>query len=113
MAGADDDDSRYTAYRLKWLVGEYAGYAATCPYGSDLYYREYRYQKSVTTVYTWTKEDSWGEEPDPNADSVSYRVREVTYENKLVLPAGTERIEEEAFMNRALIGFMVLGCQRV
>ena len=102
--GADDSDSRYTVYRLKWLQSEYAGYPATCSEGSDLYYRGYRYQKkTVTTVYTWTKEDYWSEEPDPEASSVSYRVRQATYENRLVLPAGTERIEEEAFINNTSI----------
>ena len=114
--GADDSDSRYTVYRLKWLQGEYAGYAASCSEGSDLYYRGYRYQKkNVTTVYTWTKEDSWSEEPDPNADSVSYRVREVTYENKLVLPAGTERIEQEAFLNNTSIEEVTVpeGCANI
>lgn len=111
--GADDNDSRYTVYRLKWLEGDYAGYPATCSEGSDLYYRGYRYQKkSVTTVYTWTKEESWSDELDPEASSVSYRVREVTYENSLALPAGTERIEEEAFMNSTLIEEVIIpdGC---
>ena len=85
--GVDDNDNRYTVYRLKWLQDIYAGYPATCSEGSDLYYRGYRYQKrTVTTVYTWTKEDYWSEEPDPEASSISYRVREVTYENSLVLP---------------------------
>ena len=111
--GADDADSRYTVYRLKWLQSEYAGYPATCPYGSDLYYRGYRYQKrTVTTVYTWTKESSWSEAPDPKASSVSYRVREMEYENRVVLPVNTDRIEDEAFINNTLIEEVIVpeGC---
>ena len=111
--GTDDADSRYSVYRLKWLQGEYAGYAATCPYGCDVYYRGHRYQKrTVTTLYTWTKEDVWSETPDPEASSVTYRVREMPYENRLVLPENTTRIEEEAFINNKVIEEVIIpdGC---
>ena len=111
--GTDDADSRYNVYRLKWLQGEYAGYAATCPYRCDLYYKGYRYQKrTVTTLYTWTKEDCWNEEPDPEAGSVTYRVRDMSFENRLVLLDNKKRIKEEAFINNTTIEEVIVtdGC---
>ena len=49
---------------------------------------------------------------DPNADSVSYRIRQATCANRIVLPAGTTGIEAEVFMNNTAIQEVVVpsGC---
>ena len=102
--GPDGADPRFTVYRLKWNSGEWAGGLATCPYGySDamaLYYLGHRYQERTAFVtYIWTKETEWSSALDPNADSVSYRIRQITYEHRLQLPASITAIGAEAFMN--------------
>jgi len=115
--GTDDADPRYTVYRLKWNSGEWAGSLATCPHGyadaMALYYLGYRYQeRTIVTTYIWTREATWSDELDPNADSVSYRIRQATYANRLELPAGTTRIEAEVFVNNTTIQEVVVpsGC---
>ena len=115
--GADDADPRYTVYRLKWNSGEWAGGLATCSFGSAdamaLYYLGYRYQEREAVItYVWTRETAWGDEMDPNADSVSYRIRRASSANRIVLPSGTTRIEAEAFMNNTTIQEVVVpsGC---
>ena len=118
--GPDEANPSITVYRLRWNQGQWAGGLASCAYGSSspmsLYYMGHRYQeRTAVTTYVWTKDTEWGDTVDPNADSVSYRIREVTYENRLNLPAGTERIEAEAFMNNVAIQEVVVphGCSYI
>ena len=61
----DDLDSRYQAYQLKWVSGQWADGLAYCSAGrSAIYYRRYQYQnKKAVTYYTWTKTSDWLSEP--------------------------------------------------
>ncbi len=120
VAEYTDSDPNYKVYRLRWNSGEWAGGLATCPYGSNdamaLYYLGYRYQqRTVNVTYTWTKEDEWSFERDPNASVTSYRIRTLTYDNQLHIPTGTTRIEAEAFMGDTTIEevFVPIGCEYI
>ncbi len=112
-SGADGDDSRFTVYLLTWREGEWAGGTVTCPWGTKPFYRGFKYQnRTLNTTYTWSKESAWSTEPDPNADSYSYRIRQIQYENVLKLPADLTRIEDEAFMGNTEIQEVIVpsGC---
>lgn len=80
--GADSTDSRYTAYRIKWVYGEWANGYAYCSLGSPaVYYRRYQYQdRVVITNYDWQMESGWTTELDDTADFVTYRFRLKNYE---------------------------------
>lgn len=111
--GADDIDPRFTVYRLKWNSGDSAGNLAKCPYGSSdamaLYYLGYSYlERTAVTTNIWSKNTEWSYTLDQNADSVSYRIRNVSYENRLMIPANTARIEAEAFMGNTQIQEVVV-----
>ena len=75
--GPDSADARYTAYKISWISGEWAGGAATCVGGrSAVYYRRYQYQDRVAqTTYQWTRDSGWTDAPEANADSVTCRFR--------------------------------------
>ena len=57
----DDHDSRFLAYELRWVSGQWANGLATCAEGrSAIWYKMYKYQnKKAVTYYTWTKTSDW------------------------------------------------------
>jgi len=96
--GADSSDSRYTAYRIKWVSGQWANGYAYCELGSPaVYYRRYQYQNlTAVTNYIWTRDSGWTTNKDSSADSVTYRFRLMSGRT-LVLPANLKSIGAQAF----------------
>ena len=87
----------------------YAGAAATCWRGINVWYHGYTYQdRQAVTEYRWRRDSGWVSELDESAAEthVRYRLRAETQpgvENVLVLPAGLACIEASAFEgNRAI-----------
>ena len=74
---ADDNDSRYLAYQIKWKDGQWKDGLATCPANrSAIWYRRYQYQnKKAVTNYIWEKDSGWQSTKDSSANSVTYRFR--------------------------------------
>ena len=74
---ADDNDSRYLAYQIRWSSGQWADGLATCAGGrSAIWYRRYQYQnKRAVTYYTWTKKSDWLPQPSGSGTPSGYRYR--------------------------------------
>lgn len=73
----DDNDSRYLAYQIKWVSGQWADGLAYCARGrSAIWYRRYQYQnKKAVTYYTWKKTSSWLTEASDSGTPSQYRYR--------------------------------------
>ena len=73
----DDNDSRYLAYQIRWVSGQWADGLATCAQGrSAIWYRRYQYQnKKAVTYYTWTKTSDWLTEANESGMPSQYRYR--------------------------------------
>ena len=74
---ADDHDSRYLAYQIRWVSGQWADGLATCAGGrSAIWYRRYQYQnKKAVTYFTWVKKSAWLPQPSGSGTPSQYRYR--------------------------------------
>ncbi len=96
---ADDLDSRYTVYQIRWCDGEWKDGLATCVAGrSAIYYRRYLYQnKKAVTDYIWEKESGWQSTKDSNAASVKYRFRLKDTEEPVIMSAEVSGITSSGY----------------
>ena len=89
---ADPERGTRTYYLLRWNTGENSGNLAYCPSivnncGSACWYIMYVYQDRTSyQINTYGRDSGWSAEPDPDASSVTYRVRlranlTVTFDN--------------------------------
>lgn len=82
-SGDDSDPARGTRtyYLLRWITGQYDGQLAYCPSiehncGSACWYIMYVYQNlKPYRINTYMRESDWMAEMDPQASSVTYRIR--------------------------------------